>query len=76
MMRDCVLLDRECAAICRLLASLMASDARFAREACRLCVMICDACGTECQRHAAEHCQECAKACRICADECRRMAAA
>jgi hypothetical protein len=41
-----------------------------------VCAEICDACGTECDKHEPQHCQRCAKACRHCAEECRRMAAA
>jgi hypothetical protein len=75
-MRRCMLLDRECAAICRLAAVFIARNARGSRELCRLCGMVCDACAVECQKHSAEHCQKCAQACRRCAEACRRMSAA
>lgn len=74
-MRDCIRLDLECAAVCRLASRMMASGARFAGDFCALCARICDACGAECAKHEHEHCQACARACRSCAEECRRMAA-
>ena len=70
-----LVLDRDCAAICRLASQLMASGSRFAAEACALCARICEACARECEKHQAEHCQACAKACRDCAQECQKMAA-
>jgi hypothetical protein len=71
----CIRMDRDCADLCRLAAALMSRDSSFAREVCRLCAAICDACAAECERHDMEHCGRCAKACRTCATECRKMAA-
>jgi hypothetical protein len=75
-MAQCIRLDMDCAAICRLAASYMARGSDFAKQVCALCADICEACGKECAKHQHQHCQECAKACQQCADECRRMAAA
>ena len=75
-MAECIRLDMDCAAICRLAASYMARGSDFAKQLCSLCADICEACGKECARHQHPHCQECAKACQQCADECRRMASA
>lgn len=74
MMARCIALDIECARICRLAGASMASGSEFAKDVCRLCAMICQACGDECAKHQMDHCQECAQACHRCADECRRMA--
>jgi hypothetical protein len=75
MMARCIALDRDCAKICYLAASYMASNSAFAHQICALCAEICDACGAECEKHAQmhDHCRECAEACRKCAEECRRM---
>src|SRR5207244_8399177 len=76
MMAECIRLDLDCAAICRVAAAYMARESRYAGKICDLCADICEACGAECARHSQAHCQACAKACRLCADECRRMATA
>lgn len=74
MMARCIALDIDCAGICRLAATYMASDSENAQSICALCADICETCGDECAKHEADHCQECARACKRCADECRRMA--
>lgn len=76
MMAECIRLDIDCAAICRLAASYMARGSQFAQMICQACAQVCEACGAECARHQHDHCQRCAEACRRCADECRRMATA
>lgn len=75
MMAECIRLDMDCAAVCRLAGGYMARDSKFARQICDLCADICQACGDECAKHEADHCQKCAEACKRCADECRKMAA-
>jgi hypothetical protein len=75
MMAQCIRLDMDCAAICRLAAGYMSRGSEFAMEICALCADVCDACGAECEKHQHHvHCRECAEACRKCAEECRRMA--
>lgn len=74
-MARCIALDMDCAAICRLSAGYMSRGSDFARQLCRLCAEVCQACGDECARHPHDHCQACAAACRKCAEECRKMAA-
>lgn len=74
MMAECIRRDRDCAEACWGAAAFMSRNSPFAREFCRLCVDICEACGSECRTHDASHCQKCAEACETCADECRRMA--
>lgn len=71
---ECIRLDRDCAAICWLAASLMSGNSRFAHDICRVCAEICDSCGMECAKHELDHCQKCAHECQRCADECRKMA--
>ncbi len=71
---SCAQINRECAEVCWTSASLMSMDSQFAKQFCRLCADICDACATECERHNIDHCKRCAQACHSCAEECRRMA--
>jgi len=51
MMVECIRLDIDCAAICRLAASYMSRDSAYAVDLCRLCAGVCQACGEECARH-------------------------
>ena len=64
----------DCAAVCRLVAALIARDSRFTREMYLLCASVCEATAAECEKHTADHCQTSAELCRTCADECRRLA--
>lgn len=73
-MADCIRLDLDCAAICRLASGYMSRGSARAAAICRACAEICTACAEECAEHPPEHCQRCAQACRSCAEECRRMA--
>lgn len=74
-MARCISLDIDCAAICRLAAGAMSRGSEMAKQICRLCAEICEACGKECRKHDNPHCKECAEACLRCAEECRKMAA-
>lgn len=73
-MAECIRLDMDCAAICRLASGYMARGSSFAQDVCGLCADVCEACGAECAKHPQDHCQACADVCRRCAEECRRMA--
>ena len=73
-MSRCILLDRDCASICRLASQFMAAGSPFAARLCALCAEVCEACAAECEKHEAGHCRDCAKACRECANQCRQMA--
>lgn len=74
-MARCIELNMDCAAFCKLAATLMARESDYAMAFCKQCAEVCHACGEECARHEADHCQSCAQACRSCAEECERMAA-
>lgn len=75
-MIDCIRLDRDCAKICYVAVSFMASGSAHAADVCQLCAHLCEACATECEKHAhhMDHCRQCAEACRQCAEACRQMA--
>lgn len=72
--RSCVQATLDCAAICRLVAQLIARDSRFAREMYLVCARVCEVTAAECERHAADHCHVSADICRSCAEQCRRIA--
>lgn len=74
MLRECIRLNMDCAAICELSAKFMIRESRFHVDICRLCADICQACAEECDRHQhMSHCKECSKTCRECAEACRTM---
>ncbi len=72
-MAECIRLDVDRAAVCRLAASYTARDSRFAQLICMACAQVCSACAEEYSKHQHDHCRECAEACRRCARECRWM---
>lgn len=74
-MDDCIRLDIDCAALCRLASAFMARESMCATTLCRACAEVCNACADECEKHDHDHCKRCAKACRECATACQSMAA-
>jgi hypothetical protein len=74
MMVRCIRLDRDCAKICHLAASFVASHSDNTGAILQLCADICRQCGDECAQHKHDHCQECARACRECEQACRSYA--
>ena len=70
MMRDCIRLDRGCADVCKLTASLLARDSQHGIHLLKECAEVCKKCAEECGTHNSSHCLECATACRTCADLC------
>lgn len=75
MMANCIRLDRDCADMCLLAATLMTRNSALSNAFCALCAKACRACGDECGKHETEHCQKCSKACLACAQACESMAA-
>jgi hypothetical protein len=73
---ECIRLNMDCAAICRLAPAYMARGSDFAKQVCAMCADVCEACGQECAKHQVPQCEECAIACKQCEDECRRMVGA
>ncbi len=71
MMKECIKLDKECAAICQSTLGLINRGGRFVNEALDMCVKVCEACADECRKYPHEHCKVCAKACDECAAACR-----
>ncbi|MCG2585309.1 four-helix bundle copper-binding protein [Massilia sp. TS11] len=69
-MARCIAIDMDCAALCHLLAGMVARDSEFLGSAAVLCAMLCRVCAAECQQFEMDHCQACAKACEKCAAAC------
>jgi hypothetical protein len=71
MMVECIRTDRDCAKICSLTASFVASNSQFVGHILTICEDICNKCAQECEKHNMDHCQKCAQACHECAKACR-----
>ena len=69
-MVPCIRLDRDCAKICHVAASFVASNSEFSGSVITLCEELCKRCGEECEKHDTKHCKQCAEACRECAEAC------
>ncbi len=70
-MVKCIKTDRDCAKICQVTASFVASNSPHASHLVKECEEICRLCAQECEQHDMEHCQACAKACRTCEAACK-----
>jgi hypothetical protein len=70
LMARCIELNRECAEICQLSASVLARESENTDKFLMLCSEICESCAEECEKHAHEHCKKCAQVCRKCAEMC------
>ena len=70
----CIKMLAECAQMCQMSATGMASNGMFVKEHCGLCAIVCDACAQECNMFKDQHCKQCAQECRTCAQECKDMA--
>jgi hypothetical protein len=77
----CVRLNLDCADICeatgRVLSRQTEPDLAVIRAALEACVVVCRACGDECERHAPhhDHCRVCEETCRSCEQVCRELLA-
>jgi len=71
--KNCMKILIECAKVCEMAVGLMAMNADFAEDYCKICATICDKCAQECKMVQDEHCQKCAQECTTCAEECNKM---
>ena len=72
-MVNCVLLDMECADMCRHTAQAIARGDSHLHAISLLCAEICEKCAAECTKFEMDHCQHCAETCKRCAVACRSM---
>lgn len=69
----CILLDMECADMCRHTSQAIARGDSHLHAISLLCAEICEKCAVECGQHAMNHCQHCCETCKRCAVACRSM---
>src|SRR5437764_3363277 len=76
-LRDCILLDLDCADVCRTLVTLLARTSQFSRDLLQLAASISEQCAEVCEKHRAmEHCRRCAEICRNFSNEAKNFALA
>jgi hypothetical protein len=74
-MRRCVRLCSDCADVCtatyRVATRRTDHNVEVIRSMLETCILACEICAAECDKHDHAHCQRCAKMCRECADDCK-----
>ena len=74
MMAGCIRLDRDCADICRLTATLLSRGSEHGIHLLKECIEVCESCAKECKKYTRmQHCKQCAEACDKCVDVCSEM---
>lgn len=76
----CIRLDQDCAEICEVTGNILSRgfqpDPDVIARQLAACIVVCERCAQECNRHASEHehCRVCAVACRQCLEACQIVA--
>lgn len=75
----CIRLNLDCADLCMTTAGILSRPSMSAPEIwasqLQACLIACQVCAKECERHSAkhEHCRICAEACRECETACNDL---
>ena len=69
-MVSCILLDLECADMCRHTSQAIARGDSHLHAMSVLCAEVCQKCAEECCKHPMCYCQLCAESCKRCAAAC------
>ncbi|MEZ4523934.1 MAG: four-helix bundle copper-binding protein [Thermomicrobiales bacterium] len=78
-LRDCIQSDLACADICATTAKVIARQTapnwKIVKAQVQACLVACQECGGECEKHADhhEHCRICAEACHSCEMSCQEL---
>lgn len=76
-MRRCIRATSDCADICgttaRLIGRQTETIAEMVRQQVHACLIACQLCAEECERHDHRHCRLCAETCRRCQEACNRL---
>ncbi|MCV0382275.1 MAG: four-helix bundle copper-binding protein [Erythrobacter sp.] len=70
--RNCLDCADVCAATARLAVRRTARNVEVLRAQLELCILACETCVAECEKHDHPHCTKCAEMCRECAADCRK----
>ena len=78
-MRACIRLCSDCSDICeatyRVATRRTAGNVKVIEAMLETCILACETCAAECDKHDHDHCRRCAKMCRECAEDCRKALA-
>lgn len=75
-LRRCIRLNLDCVDVCtatmRLVVRQTDTPSEILHAQLHACIVACQACGDECEKHAAmhDHCRICAETCRHCQERC------
>lgn len=76
-LRRCIRGTLDCADVCvatlRLVARQTEPIAEIVRQQVHACLVACQLCAEECEKHDHTHCRVCAAACRHCQEACNRL---
>jgi hypothetical protein len=76
-LRRCIRATSDCADICattlRIVARQTEGVAEMVRQQVHACLVACQLCAEECEKHDHLHCKVCAQACRRCQEACNRL---
>jgi Domain of Unknown Function (DUF326) len=78
-MRHCIRTCLDCADVCQTTAKLLTrqteSDSHLIEAQLQGCVIACQICGAECEKHSSKmaHCRVCAEACHRCEEACKEL---
>ncbi|GMM92735.1 four-helix bundle copper-binding protein [Qipengyuania sp. MTN3-11] len=70
--RNCLDCADVCASTARLAVRRTAQNIEVLRAQLELCILACETCADECEKHDNPHCAKCAEMCRECAADCRK----
>lgn len=70
--RNCLDCADICAATARIAVRRTAQNVEVLRAQLELCILACETCAAECEKHDHPHCTKCAEMCRECAADCRK----
>ncbi|MDB6112219.1 MAG: uncharacterized protein JWR69_3969 [Pedosphaera sp.] len=78
-LRRCIRMCQDCADVCEATAKLLTrqteSDSNLIEGQLQACIVACQVCGAECERHSSElaHCEVCSIACHRCEKACQEL---
>lgn len=74
-LRQCIRACLDCADVCRAGTTVglrrTGRNVETIRAMFDACIVACEACAAECEKHDHGHCGRCAEMCRECASDCR-----
>jgi hypothetical protein len=69
--RTCLVAADVCTATYRIATRRTGENVEVIRSQLEACIMACQICASECDKHNHDHCRRCAEMCRECARDCR-----